>query len=111
VAESLQQRAAVAALWLARGGVGVFLWQLHDKLEMWKKVNLADPKNLAAVAGQRHQILAEKGKRKKNVHSTIWRCQTENLGWPSFAKKGKKQLKIKLQQAPIRNTILTMDSV
>ncbi len=33
------------------GGGGVFLWWLHDKIiEMRNKVNLADPKNLAAVA-------------------------------------------------------------
>jgi hypothetical protein len=30
-----------------------------------EKVNLADSKNLAAVAGQRRQILAEKKKKKK----------------------------------------------
>jgi hypothetical protein len=29
-------------------------------LKMWKKVNLADPKNPAAVAGQHRWILAEK---------------------------------------------------
>jgi hypothetical protein len=40
---------------------------------MWKKVNLADPQNLAAVAGQHRQILAEKvKKRKKFFRSTIW---------------------------------------
>jgi hypothetical protein len=39
-----------------------------------KKVNLADPQNLAAVAGQRRQILVEKLKKgKKFFCSTIWR--------------------------------------
>jgi hypothetical protein len=39
---------AAAAAWIACGG-DFFLWQLHDKIEMWKKVNLADSKNLAAL--------------------------------------------------------------
>jgi hypothetical protein len=43
------------------------------------------------MAGQRHQILAEKEKKgKKFVRSTIWRCQT--VGWPSVAKKGQKKV-------------------
>jgi hypothetical protein len=41
---------------------------------MWKKVNLADQKNLVAVAGQRHQLdsggKVKKGK--KFFCSTIW---------------------------------------
>ncbi len=55
-AELLQRRvaaavAAAAALISLLGGGG-FLWRLHDQREMWKKVNLAVPQNLAAVAAR-----------------------------------------------------------
>jgi hypothetical protein len=56
---------------------------------MWRKVNLADPTNVAAVAGQRRQILVEKEKRKKCFSVQQSGIAKSGL-WKKIAKKGKK---------------------
>ncbi len=67
---------------------------------MWKKVNLAGQKNLAAVAGQRRQILVEKFKKGKKVFP-FNNLALLNLDFgKKIAKKGKKKLNDKLRQAP-----------
>jgi hypothetical protein len=61
---------------------------------MWKKVNLADPQNLAAVASQGCQILAEKlkkGKKNSIQQSGVTKsglCEEKKM--LKMVKKGKK---------------------
>jgi hypothetical protein len=63
---------------------------------MWKKVNLTDPQNLATVAGQRRQILAEKYKNEK-----------KSVQQSGVAKSGlhKKKLLKKVNQRQKTNTL------
>jgi hypothetical protein len=52
---------------------------------MWKKVNLADPQNLAVVAGQRRQILVEKEKKEKSFSVQQSGIAKSGLGKIKFA--------------------------
>jgi hypothetical protein len=67
---------------------------------MWKKVNLADSKNLAAVAGQCCQILVEKKKKEKSFPFN--KLASLNLNFrKKIAKKGKKSRKANYGNHPI----------
>jgi hypothetical protein len=63
---------------------------------MWKKVNLADPQNLVAVASQCHQILVKKYKEEK-------RFSAQQSGVAKSGLRGKKKLlkKVKKGKKPI----------